>query len=112
MKKTILAIALGGALIAPFAFAGPGGGPNLDRMADRLDLTDAQQAQIEEIFEQHRTQRDQMREQHREEVRAVLTDEQKAKLDELRANRPYRDDCPRFSGKGGQGGGYGPRGDW
>lgn len=87
-KKTLIAIALT-ALLVPAAFAGPygGPGPNVDYMAERLDLTAEQKAQVEKIYAEQREKREAMRGQVHEQIRAVLTDEQKAQFDQFRANR-------------------------
>ena len=85
---------------------GAGPGPNVDYMAERLNLTAEQKAQVEKIFEEQREKREAMRGQMHEQIRAVLNDEQKAKLDEFQANRPNRD-CPRNGGDG-----PGPRYGW
>jgi Spy/CpxP family protein refolding chaperone len=86
------------------------GGPG-PRIFGNLDLTDDQQAQLREIMQSDKT-----REEKMEDVRAMLTDEQKTKLDEniekmrkLREERGERGDRPRRGGPGGEGGGEGGR---
>lgn len=63
-------------------------GPGIQHVAEKLDLTDAQQAQIESILETLRTDVEARREQARTDFRAILTDEQLAALDEFEANHP------------------------
>ena len=73
---------------------GPGPG-----LGSAIDLTDTQQAQIQALREEHRAQMQTMRqggeldresmqairEEHRDAVHSLLTDEQKATLEEMRA---------------------------
>ena len=86
-------------------FGGPGGGPH--RLFAALDLTDEQRAKIEAVFESHadehqamrearqngatreamKEQRDALRTKVHAEIEAILTDAQKARLEELRAER-------------------------
>lgn len=70
-------------------------GPNLDRMAQRLNLTDEQQAQIREVMEQQSVRRDAMRTVFQNQVGEILTDEQRAMWEEMRMNRPGRGDRQR-----------------
>lgn len=63
---------------------------HMDRMTERLELTDAQRQQVEELMKAHhaRTQaaRDEIKRSHeqmRNDMRAVLTPEQAAKLDAM-----------------------------
>lgn len=83
------------------------GGPG-PRIFGNLDLTDDQQAQLREIMQSDKT-----REEKMEDVRAMLTDEQKTKLDEniekMRKLREERGDRPGRGGPGGEGGGEGGR---
>ncbi|MBK1641206.1 pilus assembly protein [Chromatium okenii] len=53
---------------------------DLDRMTDRLDLTDDQVAQIKVLFDAQRTNPEMTRTQLREGIAAVLTDEQRTNL--------------------------------
>ncbi len=79
LKKNLLTLALGAALM-PAAMAGPGDRGPVARMAKHLDLSEQQVEQMRELHEQHR-----------EQVRALLTEEQLQKLDEMRAERAERD---------------------
>jgi Spy/CpxP family protein refolding chaperone len=56
-------------------------GKNLDRMQEHLDLSDQQVEEMRSIIEAGGT---------REEVHEVLTDEQREKLKEAKAHRPYK----------------------
>jgi Spy/CpxP family protein refolding chaperone len=53
----------------------------IERMTDQLGLTEAQQAEIRKILEAQRAQRDLQRQALRDQIDAVLTDEQKARRD-------------------------------
>lgn len=61
------------ALVSTLAFAQPGG--HRGKLLEELDLTEAQQTEIREIRESGGG---------RDEIHAVLTDDQKARLEELR----------------------------
>jgi Spy/CpxP family protein refolding chaperone len=70
---------------------GPGNaGPNLDRMTQRLNLTEEQQAQIREVMAQQVTRRDAMRTVFQNQIGEILTDEQRAEWQSMRADRPNR----------------------
>jgi hypothetical protein len=88
---------------------GPGAGPMRpgleERLAQQLELTGAQKDQVKVILERRRTRLDQVRsetqkrmekeqEELRTEIRAVLTEAQKKKFDEVVAN------APGFGGRG------------
>jgi Spy/CpxP family protein refolding chaperone len=102
---------------AALAAAGPGGrgqkGPErikarVERMQENLGLSDAQARQIEDILTRaaadrqaargdadgaREERRERMRAQHQatmDQVRAVLTDEQRAKFDQMQAERKSR----------------------
>lgn len=99
--KTPIAIALAcvlgsgaaAALAAPF-----GGHPlaadrvemRLERMSGQLDLTEAQQEEIRALIEQHHEAADLERAQLREQIDAVLTDEQRALRDDRMQSRMER----------------------
>ena len=85
--KTLL---LAGLLASPLALASPPEGEPMDRFIEHvnnradLDLTDTQKAQIRTIGEEQRAKHEQVRAETRSRVDAVLTPEQKAKLDKHR----------------------------
>ncbi len=64
-------------------------------MMGNLDLTDAQKQQIKTIHEKYRAQFEQLQEQQHAEIRAVLTVEQRTKLDarqaQMRERKAQRD---------------------
>jgi Spy/CpxP family protein refolding chaperone len=87
------------ATIAPGALAEPFGDhplaaerleKGLARMAERLDLTDAQQEEIRAILDAHHAAVDLERARLREQMDAVLTDEQRALRDERMQGRMER----------------------
>ena len=95
MKKALIPLLM---LLPLAAFAspdappppGPGGGdhgPRMDMMMRQLDLTDAQREQMNKIFEDHRDKMQALREDTEKQINAILTPEQKAKMDEMRAKR-------------------------
>ncbi|AFT71724.1 LTXXQ motif family [Alloalcanivorax dieselolei B5] len=94
MKKALL-IAL--TLVTTTAFAGPGMGhgpkmkfdpeQRMDRMAETLELTDAQRTEIESIFEEQHEKMKTLHDETRERVDAVLTAEQRDKAQALQEER-------------------------
>ena len=94
-KAALLPLILIAASSLALAGGGRGGGERGDRMArmqEHLGLSDAQVEQMREIRENGGS---------REDMRAVLTDEQRTLIEEHRAQRRER-----HGGKGGRG--YGP----
>jgi len=95
---------------------GPGGGRgrglNADMLAEQLGLSADQKTKVAAIIQKQREQMEAIPQEERREkgralreetdkaISAVLTDEQKKKFEEMRANRP----------RGGQGGGPGGEG--
>ena len=78
MKKLMLATALTLASVGAFAKGG-------DRMMRGLELTDAQQAQIETLVQSHRAEMQTLRSTHLDQIRALLTPEQQVSFDERMA---------------------------
>ncbi|MEE4296599.1 MAG: hypothetical protein V2J20_08300 [Wenzhouxiangella sp.] len=124
LKKLTLALTIAGSLaVAGSALAQEPADP-VTRLSERLELTAAQQAEIQEMFIAHRqnmrqstrenrSERRQARAGLREEIRAVLDDEQVLKFDEMArragpAGRGERGQGPHE--KGGQGRQDRPRG--
>ena len=80
---------------------GRGDGKRLEKMAQHLDLSDAQKTQVEQIMkahgekrkammQAHKAQRDAMQSDMRNQLSGVLTPEQMQKLDTLRDERDER----------------------
>lgn len=95
MKKTFIAAALGAVLIPAAVIAGGHFGEQrleqrLEHMTSGLQLDEAQQAELRNIFEEQRAQHQALREQTRERIDATLTDAQRAKLAEWREQRAKR----------------------
>ena len=95
MKKLITAALL--TTLAAGTFAAIAVPPNFDRVEGRLDvmtrtldLTDEQQTQVRAILEERLQQRQALRGEMHEKIKSVLNDEQKAKLDNIRAEREAR----------------------
>ena len=89
MKKTLIALALAAIIpAAAYAASDKGGehmrGAHVERLAERLELNEEQQAKMRALFEEHRAQRKTMREQMRGEMAEVLTPEQLAKMEAMR----------------------------
>jgi protein CpxP len=81
----VLATGAAGALAAPLGahpLAADRIEMRLERMAERLDLTDAQQEEIRALLDEHHQAADLERAQLREQIDAVLTHEQRALRDE------------------------------
>ena len=85
-----LTIASTALLAGPWGYHGlsgaNGAGP-VDRMAERLDLTEDQKREISAIFEQQRAERALARQETRAQIDALLTDEQRAVRDQALAER-------------------------
>lgn len=114
MNKTLIALTL--AAIIPAAAYAAGDkrgeharGPHIERLAERLELSEEQQAKMRALFEEQRTQREAMRAQMRGKMNELLTPEQIAKMDamreqrgehrkEKRAHRKSRD-CAQYKGE-------------
>ena len=97
MNKTLIAVAL--SLAIPTAIAaglaaageyGPPRGPKLERMTQVLGLSDEQRTQIESVFETQGEKRQALREETRTLIRAILDEEQQAKMAEMRQSRKER----------------------
>ena len=92
MKKTLIALALA-AVIPVAAYAAMDGhgsrhsGARLGRMAETLNLDDAQKERMKALFEEHRSERKALREQMRAQMGEILNEEQRAKMGEMRAER-------------------------
>lgn len=98
MRKAILAIALSAAIPAAIAAGGiasqgevgPSYGPKVERLAQKLNLTDEQKTQLESIFAEQGEKRQALREETRARMQEVLTAEQLTQLDEMRQQRKGR----------------------
>lgn len=93
MKKILIAsaFALTTALSAP-VFAGPGmdadhGERMMQRMTEKLGLSAEQQAQIRTIHLEQMARHKEIREQTRNRMQEVLTDEQEQKLKDMHSER-------------------------
>ena len=90
MKKLLLAL-----LVAMPLAATAGPGPDGDKFQEqylrhlekRLELSDAQKQQINQIFTEHRQSMESLRESTQSKVDAVLTEEQRAEMAKLRDER-------------------------
>jgi periplasmic protein CpxP/Spy len=102
--KTMLALVLAAGLVLPGTlWAGQGKhGFSVDdkvkHMTEKLGLTSEQQSSLRAILEEKKEKMEALheqmralREEHREKIRAVLTDEQKAKYDEMKKNGKKKD---------------------
>lgn len=93
MKKLLIATCI---MLPLAAFAGdkkhshpdsPFGGPRMEKVVDALELNDNQKAQVEQIFKMHREKMQSLREDTENQVNAVLTEEQRKKLDKMKEKR-------------------------
>ena len=90
MKKVLLAL-----LVAMPLAAAAGPGPDGDKFQEqylrhlekRLELSDAQKQQINQIFTEHRQSMESLRESTQSKVDAVLTEEPRAEMAKLRDER-------------------------
>lgn len=126
MKKTLIALAILVAIpaVASAGFGmGPGhgmrGGPNPEMMARVLDLTPEQQDKMKALWADQVKKRDEMRTAMQADMQtkmqSILTKEQYAKMQDLRALRGGGSGMGQGAGMGpGKGGcgGMGPRANW
>jgi Spy/CpxP family protein refolding chaperone len=68
----------------------PGPGANIERMQERLNLTEEQVAQMRELMAEQREARTKDREAFRQQMSEILTEEQRAQMQEMRDQRPQR----------------------
>jgi Spy/CpxP family protein refolding chaperone len=92
LTKT-LAVAAGAAIIPLVVHASPGDDDHprradrMERLSQRLDLSEEQRARMEALFEEHRAEREAMRERMRARMAEVLTAEQRTRMEEMREQR-------------------------
>lgn len=84
---------------------GRGGGQHLAKLAERLNLTDAQKQQIQPLLQSFRTQQKARMESYRSQFQALLTPEQRTQLEQFKAQRQQ---AGAQKGERGQGRGDGP----
>lgn len=77
----------------------------LERLTQKLNLTSEQQAQVKPILAEKQERLQQVRRETHEKIKAILTEEQKAKFEEMKAKGPGSKcpmgcDCPMCQGKG------------
>ncbi len=90
----ILTLALAGAGTAAYACGGPGG-PDmakkhekmLDRLDDRLDLTDAQEDQVEALFAAAHKKHQAIHDETHKAIAGILTQEQLQKFEQMHEER-------------------------
>ena len=103
MNRTLLTAAALSLVLATGAWANPAehGGDrherHMDRMAERLDLDDSQRARVEELMKAHhertaeaRAQIKESHEQMRSEMRAILNEDQIAKMEKMHEHEGKR----------------------
>lgn len=89
MKKTLIALTLA-AMIPTAAYAAShergehSRGPHVERLAERLELNEEQQAKVRALFEEQKAQHEAMRAQMRGKIAEVLTPDQLANMDAMR----------------------------
>jgi Spy/CpxP family protein refolding chaperone len=79
LAAVALAAAATAALAQPPAGAPPPGGPPIERLAQDLNLTDAQKSKVKAIFDEERTKRDAAR----AELKDATPDARRAKMQSL-----------------------------
>ncbi|MEW6677800.1 MAG: Spy/CpxP family protein refolding chaperone [Pseudomonadota bacterium] len=105
-KKSLIALAAVVAVGAGMstAIARPGAGPDegarVEFMAKKLQLTPDQQAQMKTLFEEQRQLREQMRATMQDRMKNILTQEQFAKLEDMREQRMERMERNRGNDRG------------
>ncbi|MDZ7735187.1 MAG: hypothetical protein U5P41_02850 [Gammaproteobacteria bacterium] len=91
MRKLFSILAFTAMLAPAAALAGAAGGDAqqspMDRMAEQLGLTEQQQSEIEAIIEEQQQKQMALRQETQEQIDEVLTDDQRAKLEEIQQQR-------------------------
>ena len=96
MKKSLIAVALSlsipaaiAAGMGPYGDPGPPRGPNIERLAQVLGLSDEQEIDLQVIFEERDVKRQTLQEETRAQIQQVLSAEQLARWDAFRAGRRH-----------------------
>ncbi|MBQ0754910.1 MAG: hypothetical protein KBT87_11935 [Gammaproteobacteria bacterium] len=93
MKNLLIATCI---MLPLAAFAGdkknphsdsPFGGPRMEKVVEALELTDSQKNQVEQVFKTHREKMQSLREETENNVNAILTADQRQKLDKMKEKR-------------------------
>lgn len=90
MRKILSVIAFTVMLAPGLALAGAADnepGTPMDRLAEQLGLSDEQQSEIESIIQKQREKQMTLQQETQEQINAVLTDEQRAQLEEMQKQR-------------------------
>lgn len=89
MKHITLVTGLLTALATISVYAGQSGDPGryMQRLSTELNLTAEQQAKVKTIVTENHTKIQQLREDSRRQIRALLTTEQQTKFDAMKAHR-------------------------
>lgn len=110
LKKTLLALTVAAALGLSFSALAENQGQRGQRLADELNLTTEQQAEIDGLRAAHRetmqglrAERQEARTALHEEIRAVLTPEQAEKFDAMEHRRGERRQNAMQGGRGRKG---------
>jgi Spy/CpxP family protein refolding chaperone len=116
VKKTLLALTVAAALGLSFSALAQNEGPRGQRLAEELNLTTEQQAEIDALRSAHRetmqglrAERQEARTALHEEIRSVLTAEQAEKFDAMEHRRAERRQNAQYGGRGRKGGCDGER---
>lgn len=90
MRKILISLIMT-VMLSPSAVlagaAGGGGGNPMDKMAERLGLSQEQQAEIEKIIQTQREKQQALRQQTQKDVNEVLTADQRKQLQEIQQQR-------------------------
>lgn len=98
MKKLLIATCI---MLPLAAFAGdkkhphpdsPFGGPRMEKIVEKLELTDSQKIQVDQVFKAHREKMQSLREETENKMNAILTAEQRTTLNEMKERRHERRD--------------------
>lgn len=89
MRKILGILALTTILAPATTLAGAGGAPEspMDRMADKLGLTEEQQSEIEAVLETQREKQTALQQETQQQINEILTEEQRQKLQEIQQQR-------------------------
>jgi protein CpxP len=95
MKKTLIAAAASAVILPVVILAAPGhwakhGDHMIERMSEKLELTAEQKSQVEALFKEQHEKRKALHEETHARLTEILTNEQEAKLGQMREDRKQR----------------------
>ena len=109
MRKILISLIMTVMLTPSAVLAGAagGGGNAMDKMAERLGLSQEQQTEIEKIIQTQREKQQALRQQTQKDINEVLTEDQRKQLQEIQQQRQkqMRKRLEQMKKQRGEGGG-------